>query len=152
MVYGPGNKGNMLTLLKAAHRKIPLPLGCALGKRSMVYIGNICHAIETILKCPDLKAKACEIYYPTDSEEKTSAELYNAIFLEMNGRRGVFPVPVFFIKLAAFLLPQFRKTVSRLFDDYVFSSLKFQHDFKWKPPYAFKDAIRNTVQWYRTIH
>lgn len=38
MVYGPGNKVNMLTLLKVAKMGVPLPLGAASGKRSMAYV------------------------------------------------------------------------------------------------------------------
>ena len=45
LVYGPGLKGNFISLLAAIDRGIPLPLAGANNVRSLVYMGNLADAL-----------------------------------------------------------------------------------------------------------
>jgi len=53
VVYGPGVKGNMEELLRAARSPYPLPLGALKAKRSILALENLAAAIDTVLTTPD---------------------------------------------------------------------------------------------------
>ncbi len=163
MVYGPGNKGNMLPLLKAAKLKIPLPLANAKGKRSMIFIENVCSAIETILD-DNRPRPTIETFIINDRKDMTSGELYSLIYQQFHNKKGIFPLPEALLRLgghAGTLLEKFignpvmlnRQNISRLFDEYNFSSDSFCRNYNWTPPFTPEDGIAKTVSWYKeTAH
>jgi lipopolysaccharide/colanic/teichoic acid biosynthesis glycosyltransferase/nucleoside-diphosphate-sugar epimerase len=148
MVYGPGNKGNMLSLLAAAKRKIPLPLKSAKGLRSMVYSGNIGDAVACIAQKGI--SKGVQTFFLTDGEDHTSGELYDEIYTAMHARHGIFAVPLWFLRMPGLVNPKLKPIISRLLDEYRFSSEAFQKKYSWTPRYAFKEGIAATVRWYQT--
>jgi UDP-glucose 4-epimerase len=150
MVYGPGNKGNMLTLLKAARRKIPLPLKGATGKRSMIYVGNICDAILTTMNESRKPSDLVELYFLTDTIDHTSNDLYSSIYRAINGKTGTFYLPPCLLRILFGISKKSRAVVSRLFDDYRFSCERFQSEYKWKPAFGLTEGIAETIQWYKT--
>jgi len=163
MVYGPGNKGNMLPLLKAAHMGIPLPLAGTRGKRSMIYVGNVCSAIETILRDNQGDHPVVETYVINDHNDLTSGELYTLIYRAFRDQNGTFPMPEWLLRtggnLGSFLerltgktLMLNRKNISRLFDTYAFSSDQFCRNYHWHPPFTPAEGIRKTVEWYKEHH
>jgi nucleoside-diphosphate-sugar epimerase len=151
MVYGPGNKGNMLFLLKAASKAICLPLKTVKGKRSLVYVGNVCAAIIKIIHGDNDNVSSIETFFITDGMDYTSGELYNVIYREMKGKEGVFTIPLSLLKIPACFNGKARKILSRLLDDYRFSSEKLQKEYKWVPPYSIKEGIAETVKWYKNL-
>src|SRR5688572_6945799 len=50
LVYGAGVKANFLALLRAVARGVPLPLASVTNRRSVLYVGNIAHAIARCLE------------------------------------------------------------------------------------------------------
>jgi UDP-glucose 4-epimerase len=52
LIYGPGVKANLLSLLKAVDRGWPLPLGAVKNRRSLIGIDNFCEAIRLALTRP----------------------------------------------------------------------------------------------------
>jgi nucleoside-diphosphate-sugar epimerase len=148
MVYGPDNKGNMLTLLRLAQKKIPLPLAEHSKKRSMLYVGNICDSVMIILKRHE--PAGVKKWFLTDGDDKSSGELYSEIYQQMNGRIGIY---AFSLKIVPILFWFFGKKgkliYNRLFCQYVFSSDAFRNYYNWSPPFSFKDGIGKTVLWYQ---
>jgi len=162
MVYGPGNKGNMRALLKAASRGIPLPLASTKGKRSFIYIKNICDAIVKVLQDPNPKRPPMQIYPISDGLDLTSGELYQLIFNSFSKRRkAVFYIPEGLLRysgrvfnsieaLIGKTLPYNREVVSRLIDEYRVSNDHFCRDYNWKPPYHPHEGVAETVSWYKS--
>jgi nucleoside-diphosphate-sugar epimerase len=148
MVYGPGNKGNMRTLLKAASRRVPLPLKGATGKRSMIYVKNIGDAVCKILESGS-PADGFELYTLTDSVDYTTRDLYSILYSEINKKSGVFFIPPILLKTIAHLFPGGKSVIARLFDEYRFSCDKFMQTYSWKPLFTFKEGLRDTAQWYK---
>jgi nucleoside-diphosphate-sugar epimerase len=147
MVYGPGNKGNMLPLLKAAKRKLPLPLSAAKNKRSFLYVGNLVSAIDKIIKSPTNQLTNSTICNLTDNQDISSKDLYRLISQESAERNGLFYVPQFIFNLLSFLKP-IKAIKIRLFDIYQFDSAKFQKTYNWKPEFSVEQGIQETVKWY----
>jgi len=163
MVYGPGNKGNMLPLLKAAHMGIPLPLAGTKGKRSMVYVGNVCSAVETILKDSEGDHPVVETYVINDHNDLTSGELYALIYQAFRGGKGIFPMPESLLRAGGNLgslwerltgrtLMLNKQNISRLFDAYSFSPDQFCRNYHWHPPFTPAEGISKTVEWYKEHH
>lgn len=150
MVYGPGNKGNMLSFLRAASRKIPLPLKGATGKRSVIYVGNVCDAIAAVIE-KRMEFPPVDVFFLSDGVDCSSADLYSAIYREMHGRSGVYYVPGALVRLPASLNERTRRIASRLFDDYRFSSEKFRKTYGWQPRFSFEEGICETVAWYKHV-
>ena len=149
MVYGPGNKGNMLLLLRAAKRRLPLPLRGATGKRTLLYVGNLCDAIWRIMTAKPEGRKPFATYFVSDGADHTSSELYSAISRAMHGHDGTFYLPPSLMRFPGKCNRRAKAIASRLFDDYRFSSLRFQEDYDWQPRFSFEKGIETTVAWYK---
>jgi UDP-glucose 4-epimerase len=161
MVYGPGNKGNMLPLLSAAAKRVPLPLGCTHGKRSMAFSGNVAHAILRVIQDEVPERPSFSTYFLNDGEDLTSGELYRLISKNYHGNLGVFPFPGAVLKAGGWLGTVLEKithkrlalnsaSVSQLLQEYRFSSEHFCHDYHWTPPFSPAEGIRQTVDWHKS--
>lgn len=160
MVYGPGNKGNMLSLMKAAERRIPLPISAAKNRRSFIYVENICDAVTTVLASISEPGKLCSRFFIRDKTDATSSFLYNQIFEMMNQKKGTFWVPRKVFDISAFIgeqleqkanirTPLSKSVIARLFDEYRFSMKKFCGTYNWNPPISTNEGLKRTVEWYR---
>lgn len=137
MVYGPGVKGNFLTLLKAVRKGLPLPLGAVHNKRSMIYVGNLAAAVEAALTCP------AGSYLPSDGQDLSTAGLIRLIADSMGKKPCLPPVPIACLRLAGRLTGR-SGMIQRLTDS-------LQVDGKipgWQPPYTPQQGIADTVNWY----
>ncbi len=161
MVYGPGNKGNMLTLLKAASKNKRLPLGATKGKRSMIYIENVCDAILKIISDETSGRPVVQTYAINDGVDMTSGELYSLIYRTFHNNDGIYSVPESLLrfcgsigsllwKLSGKKLPVNNGVISRLFDEYRFSSELFSREYNWSAPFTPEEGIRRTVNWYKS--
>ena len=163
MVYGPGNKGNMLSLLKAASKHCILPLGSANAKRSMINVDNVCDAILKILNDNGSSRSSYTTYFLSDNRDLSSRELYSLIYKNMHNGSGVFPFPEPFFRFLGAAgsimekvfqkkFPLNKDVVSRLFDEYRFSSSEFCKDYTWNPVITPEEGIKKTVEWYSQIN
>ncbi len=163
MIYGPKNKGNMLHLLKAASLGLPLPLGKARGKRSMVYIKNVCDAMGAVIQDEKKDRPRTQTFFIKDGQDLTSGELYEFIFQAYRQKRGLIPVPTLWLRWLGdfgsvleniFSTTIFinKKAIARLLDESRFSSEKFFQEYGWTAPYHPQQGIAETVDWYKGWH
>ncbi|MDX8389923.1 MAG: NAD-dependent epimerase/dehydratase family protein [Mariprofundaceae bacterium] len=165
MVYGPGNKGNMLPLLKAASRHIPLPLASTKGKRSMIYVGNVSAAMEAIFLDNQKNHSPFQTFFISDQHDMTSGELYSLIFRQLNPNRGhgLFPVPEWLFRMGGYCgtwlengfkrsIILNRQNISRLFDACSYSADDFCQAYHWNPPFTPDEGIKHTTKWWQEQH
>ncbi len=161
LVYGPGVKGNVLRLLRTAKKGVRLPLKAAKGKRSMLYVGNLCDAFLKVIEDETSDRPSFNRYYLTDGDDLTSNEMYSMIYKKYRKRNGTFYLPEHFLRLAGSLcsglekftgkdLPINSEAISRLFDEYRFLSTPFCDDYNWKPPHTPEEGITDTVKWFQS--
>ena len=74
LVYGPGVKANFLRLLQWLTKRRPVPGVAAAGRRSLVSIANLTHALETIGRATPTQDR-CRIWHVRDGEDVTFDEL-----------------------------------------------------------------------------
>lgn len=103
MVYGKGAPGNIDALVKLI-KKVPiLPLDSIKNKRSFVYIGNLCHLIDSVIE-----QKADGIFLVCDDEPLSTTRLIELIAKKMNKKVYLIKVP-FFESVLKLLKPSFHK-------------------------------------------
>lgn len=75
LVYGPGVKGNMGTLIRLARTPLPLPLGGLTAPRSLLAIDNLAAAVDTALTVTNVRRP----YLVADTEPVTIPEIIEAL-------------------------------------------------------------------------
>ncbi|MDD5473284.1 MAG: SDR family NAD(P)-dependent oxidoreductase [Candidatus Methanoperedens sp.] len=156
-VYGPGNKGNIYTLIEAIDRGRFVMVGRGDNKRSMVYVGNVVDAALAVIERDKTKGA---IYIVTDGIDYTVKELYEVIAKGLGKR----PLPFYIPQPIANILGwagsiggriigkplQFNSEVLDKFtNELTFSSRKIQEEIGFKPKYNLYNTIGETIEWYK---
>jgi nucleoside-diphosphate-sugar epimerase len=104
LIYGPGVKGNVALLLRAAHSRWPLPLRDFVNRRSLLGIDNLVSAIEFVLSAP---AALDETYIVADPGTPPRLADVMATLRQAQGRRPmILPMSKHFLeKLMRLLRP-----------------------------------------------
>jgi nucleoside-diphosphate-sugar epimerase len=90
MVYGPGNRGNLPRLASVIRKGIPLPFGAINNARSVVYVGNLVHALVLIL---EREPGNGDIFYVADDGPLSTAQLAREIGIALGSRARIINVP-----------------------------------------------------------
>jgi nucleoside-diphosphate-sugar epimerase len=144
LVYGPGVKGNFISLLDAVNKGMPLPLAGARNERSLVYVGNL---VDALIICANHPAAAGETYLVSDGENVSTANLVRMIAQALGVRPRLIYVPPALFRGAAALLGRSAK-VDRLFGSLRVDSGKLHKELNWNPPYTMARGLGETAAWY----
>jgi nucleoside-diphosphate-sugar epimerase len=141
LVYGAEARGNFARLAKLVERGVPLPLGAVRNRRSLVYIGNLVHAIVRSLDRPEA---AGQTFMVSDGEDVSTAELVRRIARALGRTPHLIPVPPALLRLGGSLLGR-REDVARLLDDLVVDSSHIRRTLGWSPPYTLDQGLAETA-------
>jgi nucleoside-diphosphate-sugar epimerase len=144
LVYGPGVKGNFISLLAAIDKGIPLPLAGAKNARSLVYVGNLADAL---IACATHPAAAGQTFLVSDSEDVSTSVLVEKIALTLGRNSRSFYFPPVLLRAAAALLGRTAQ-LDRLFGSLRVSDNKLRGELGWQPPYTLEQGLRATADWY----
>jgi len=143
LVYGPGVRANFLSLIDAVHKKYPLPLATVKNKRSLLYVGNLVHAISMCVNCPEASNQT----YLISDTEVSVPELVRKIASLLGKKALLFPFPVKLLKILASLTGK-RPMIDRLTGSLLVDSSSLCEDVKWVPTYSLDEGLQATVTWY----
>lgn len=147
LVYGAGVRANFASLLRICDTVLPLPLdGITENRRSLLYLGNLTHALETILNAGHDPSGT---YLLSDGEDLSTAALVGHLRHSLNRRAPRFPVSASILRAAAALLGK-RDAVRRLCGSLQVDSTGFREAFGWAPPFSPAQGIAATVAAHRT--
>jgi UDP-glucose 4-epimerase len=90
LIYGPGVKGNLASLLRLAASPWPLPFGAFANRRSLLGRDNLVAAIHFLLAAP---ATAGETYLVADPTPLTLGDIVGALRSGLGRRPGLVPIP-----------------------------------------------------------
>ena len=138
LVYGPGVKGNFLTLLTAIARGIPLPLAGANNLRSLLYVGNLADALIT---CATHPAAAGQTYLVRDGDDVSTAQLVEKIARATGRKSRSFKIPLVLVRTVAGAFGR-RKQFDRLFGSLRVNDEKIRSELSWTPPYTLEQGLR----------
>lgn len=136
LVYGPGAKGNVAGLLRAARLPYPLPLGGLHGRRSLVSLDNLVEAIDTVLKAPEPLRRPLIVAEP---DPLTVPEMIAALRKGLGRTPGLLNVPAPLLS-AALRLTGRAEMVDRLTGSLV-ASAEALSGLGWRPRGASREGL-----------
>jgi nucleoside-diphosphate-sugar epimerase len=145
LVYGPGVKGNFISLLAAINKGVPLPLASANNARSLIYVGNL---VDALISCATHPAAAGQTYLVSDGEDVSTAALVEKIARALGRNNRSFHFPPALLRAVATLAGR-SEQVDRLFGSLRVSNEKICGELSWSPPYTLDQGLRATADWYR---
>lgn len=145
LVYGPGVKGNFLSLLGLCRKGLPLPLGGVDNRRSLVYLGNLTDALAL---CLDHPAAAGRTFLIKDGEDLSTPDLIRRLSRALDRRALLPPVPPALLRLAAALLGK-GAAADRLLGSLVVEDAGLRRDLGWQPPFTVEEGLALTARWFR---
>lgn len=147
LVYGPGVKGNFISLFKAIDRGLPLPLAGAQNARSLVYVGNL---VDALIVCATHPAAAGQTYLVSDGRAVSTAQLASEIAGALGRQDRSFYFPPKILHVLAGVLGKTGQ-VDRLFGSLRVDSGKLGRQLGWTPPYTLQRGLQETADWYRSL-
>jgi nucleoside-diphosphate-sugar epimerase len=144
LVYGPGVKGNFLSMMRWLHKGIPLPLGAVHNQRSLVALDNL---IDLITICIDHPAAANQTFLVSDGEDLSTTELLQRLGAALGKPARLLPVPQALLESTLNLLDK-RAIAQRLCGNLQIDISKTRDRLGWTPPVIVDQALRQTAQAY----
>jgi nucleoside-diphosphate-sugar epimerase len=148
LIYGPGVKANMLALLRACRRGVPLPFGAIDNRRSLLYLGNLVDAIRRVVESPP--RPGCRTYLLRDGEDISTASLVRAISAGLGAAPRLVAVPPRLLDAALHLVGR-GAAAERLLGSLTVDDSRFRADFAWQPPYPVAHGIAATAAWFSAL-
>ena len=142
LIYGKGVKANFLSLIKAAQKGIPMPFLGVKNLRSLVSLQNLASFVSCVITHP---LAANEIFFVSDGEDVSTAELYRKISNAFKTPSRIFFVPIFMLRTAAQLLGK-SSTVDRLCESLRVDISKNNTLLGWTPPYSIEQGLVDLVK------
>lgn len=140
LVYGPGMKGNLRSMISAVKKGWFPPLPETGNKKSMIHVDDLVRAILLVSKS---SCSNGEIYIATDGKTYSSRKLYEIICEQSGKSIPKWSVPEVLFNIAAFISPGVKLKVEKILGDECYSSRKLE-SLGFKPQKSLKD-INETV-------
>lgn len=144
LVYGPGNRGNVLRLLELVSSGWPLPLRQISNRRSLIFVDNL---VDAIIHCAAHPRAAGHTYLVKDGEDISTPELIRRLAGLMGRPARLVSFPLSWLRWAARLA---RKSVEfdRLTGSLIIDDSKIRSALGWQPPYGLAHGLKETVAWF----
>ncbi len=133
IIYGYGVKANIKNLVNLVNKVSVLPLGKIENRRSMVYIGNLCHLVDEIIT-----QRKEGVFLACDDEPLCTSKLIELIAKNLDKKTYLIKIP-FFESLLKVLKPSFHK---RLYGSLEVDNSITKEKLNLKNPYSVEDGIR----------
>jgi nucleoside-diphosphate-sugar epimerase len=142
LVYGPGVKGNFLSIMRMVNRGIPLPLGAIHNRRSLVGLDNL---VDLILLCRQHQAAINQTFMVSDGEDLSTTALLRRTAAALGRPARLMPVPTWVLWTAARILgkPGFAR---RLCGSLQVDISKTRQLLGWTPPVSVDDGLQATAR------
>jgi nucleoside-diphosphate-sugar epimerase len=137
LVYGPGNGGNFLRLLRLVQRGWPLPFAAIRNRRNLTYVDNLVSAISAVLKY----AGPERLFIVCDSEPLSTPELAACLASGMKRELLQFPVPGALLRLGG-------EAARRLLGSLEADNASLKRLTGWVQPVEARAALRQTGAWF----
>jgi nucleoside-diphosphate-sugar epimerase len=137
IVYGYGVKANIKSLVNLVNKISILPFGKIKNKRSMVYIGNLCHLVDTVIDKGQVG-----VFLASDDEPLSTSKLIELIAKNLDKKIYLLKIP-FFESLLKLLKPSFHK---RLYGSLEINNSLTKEKLNLKNPYSAEEGIRLMIK------
>lgn len=142
LVYGPGVKGNFLSMMRWLHRGVPLPLGAIDNRRSLVALDNLVDLIVVAMRHP---AAAGRVFLAADGDDLSTTMLLRRTAAALGRPARLLPVPAALLRLPARLLGR-EGVADRLVGSLQADISAARTHLQWSPPVAVDAALAETAR------
>ncbi len=138
LAYGPGVKGNFISMVRWMKKPVPLPFGAIYNKRSFIALDNL---VNFIILCVDRKnsSKAVnQIFLISDDKDVSTTQLLKKVLHALKSsspsspRAWLFPFPICIMTFFALILGK-HDIANRLFGSLQIDSSKARSLLGWTP-------------------
>ncbi|EIC29681.1 MULTISPECIES: UDP-glucose 4-epimerase family protein [Methylomicrobium] len=144
LVYGPGVKGNFLTLLRCLDKGLPLPLASIRNKRSLVSVDNLA---DLIVICIEHPSAANQTFLASDGEDLSTPELLQRTAAAIGKEACLWSAPVGLLHFAAQCAGK-TEAIRKLCGSLQLDIAKTCERLGWRPPVAIDQALQATARYY----
>ena len=144
LVYGPGVKGNFLTLLDWLYRGVPLPLGAIDNQRSLVGLDNL---VDLMITCIHHRAAAHRTFLVSDAEDLSTPALLRRIAKALDKPVRLLPVPPSVLQFGAQFLGK-KDIAQRLLGSLQVDMSQTGEVLGWTPVKSVDEQLHKTADWY----
>ncbi|MCT7650815.1 NAD-dependent epimerase/dehydratase family protein [Aliarcobacter butzleri] len=137
IVYGYGVKANIKNLINLVNKVPVLPFGKIKNKRSMVYIGNLCHLVYEIIT-----QEKAGIFLASDDQPLSTSRLIELMAKNLDKKVYLVKIP-FFESLLELVKPSFHK---RLYGSLEIDNTITKEKLNLKNPYSVEDGVRLMIK------
>ncbi len=137
IVHGFGVKANIKNLVSLVKKVPALPFGGIENKRSMVYIGNLCHLVDVVIE-----QEKSGVFLASDDEPLSTTRLIELIAKNLDKKIYLIKVP-FFESLLKLVKPSFHK---RLYGSLEVDNTLTKERLNLKNPYSVEEGIKLMIQ------
>ncbi|MEW6551050.1 MAG: NAD-dependent epimerase/dehydratase family protein [Campylobacterota bacterium] len=133
IVYGYGVKANIKSLVKLVNKIPILPFGGIENRRSIVYIGNLCHLVDEVIQ-----QNQSGIFLASDDKPLSTSKLIELIAENLEKKIYLIKIP-FFETLLKLLKPSFHK---RLYGSLEVDNTITKEKLNLKNHYSVEEGIK----------
>ena len=144
LVYGPGVKGNLLSLLSLLNKGVPLPLGAIHNRRSLVGIDNL---IALIITCIDNPAAANRTFLVSDGGDLSTTELVKHMSKALGKPARLIPLPSPLFQFGARILGK-QDIAQRLLANLQVDISHTKEILGWTPQVSLNKELKKMAEWY----
>lgn len=145
LVYGPGVKGNFLSLLRLCDTGLPLPLASIQNQRSLIYVENL---VSLLYMCGLHPQAAGHTFLVHDQADISTPGLIRLMRRSMGRPSRLVPCPLGFLKLIASLFGR-QEAFNRIAGSLRVDDPSAHDILGWIPPFSLQEGIKETVLWFK---
>lgn len=146
LVYGPGVKGNFLSMMRWVRRGLPLPLALCDNRRSLIGLDNLS---DLLLRCTIDSRAAGHTFIAADGEDLSTPELIRRLAHALNVRARLFPVPAAWLRFATHTAGR-PGIYERLCGSLQVDIQHARQVLGWVPPRSVDQELSRTARWFQT--
>lgn len=148
LMYGPGAKANMATLVKLISRGIPLPFGNRAIRRSLLNVDNLCAFLAHELSQPSATKG---LFHITDGRPLPLRNFCDEIAKQLGKKARYVTIPQEVLAFSARTLAAVGATrkaaaLAKLFGSFAMNSTALTKATGWTPPFTMSDGIAAMLQ------
>lgn len=144
LVYGPGNPGNFLSLLRVVAKGFPLPLASLRNRKSFIYIGNL---VNALILCSKHSSAAGKTFLVRDGDDVSTPELIRRVAAALGRPARLFMFPPGLLRLAGGSIGK-RTLMDSLINALAVDDGKIRKELGWSPPFTMSEGLQKTAAWY----
>jgi nucleoside-diphosphate-sugar epimerase len=153
LIYGPGNPGNMLRLMRLTRSPVPLPFASIRNRRTFLYVENLVDLIEKVLLHPSASR---QVFNVADAQVLSTPQLVRSLAAVSGRSIRLLPLPVwalhalgrmgdFVSAIAGRGLGLDTYSVERLTSSLEVDISPLRSRLAWQPPFSTEEGLQRTL-------